>query len=65
MKKKRPTKTDYERYLNDHPIKDHPSFERWSRLSHVRSPRWGAWLRESDRPAFDELYKKNILTEKQ
>lgn len=58
--KKRPTKTDYERHLNDHPIKAHPLYRVWQKTPKVRHSRWGAWLRETNRPIFNDLYDEYL-----
>ena len=52
------SKIQYERHLNDHPIKTHPLYKMWLKSTSKRLDRWGAWMREKNRPAFDELYAK-------
>lgn len=52
------SKIVYERWLNDHPIKSHPLYKVWLKSTSVKLNRWGAWMREKNRPAFDELYAK-------
>jgi len=57
---KKPTKNDYERHLNDHPIKSHPEYKVWLESISRRHDRWGAWLRETRRKQFDILYADHI-----
>jgi len=52
------SKIVYERHLNDHPIKGHPLYKVWLKSTSVKLDRWGAWMREKNRPAFDTIYAK-------